>query len=553
MAALALLLAAGLVSALVFAGRGAALIVAGTTGTTTGTSTPGTVAVAPTTTVSTSAAVLAVTGHGWGHGYGLSQWGAYGYAINGWTYDRILAHYYSGTTLGQAPASSVRVLLATAKRISLSSPSAWSVTDAAGTHVDLAPGGLTLDVTLALPDGTALSSPLIFAGAQPLSLGGRAYRGRFAVTSDGKRLQVVDVVGLESYLKGVVPSEMPSNWPAAALQAQAVAARSYALANRQKAGSFDLYPDSRSQAYGGVAAESTAATAAIAATAGLVVLYDGKVADTMFFSTSGGRTATAVDATGNAVPYLVSVPDPYDTASPYHDWGPVLVPAAAIGRLLKLPGPLQDVRITPAVDGRARAVTLVGPYGSQASVSAGQLRVDLDLRSTWFSIALLSLAPPAAPLPLGGSASLTGSVRGASGVSLESRTAGGAWLPATEQVAPAADGTFSVVVMPSQTTWYRLAWGSARAGNARVNVVPLVTAAFGAGAVSGTIAPVASGAPVQLQVQDPATLEWRTTASGATDAAGGFSFATIAPGTYRVRCAPGHGLSPGVSASILVT
>src|SRR5262249_9168799 len=82
----------------------------------------------PTTPASTAGVVLALSGHGWGHGLGMSQWGAYGYAKHGWTYDRILAHYYQGTTLGPAPVSRVRVQLALKKQVTLNSVTAWSVT-----------------------------------------------------------------------------------------------------------------------------------------------------------------------------------------------------------------------------------------------------------------------------------------------------------------------------------------------------------------------------------------------------------------------------------------
>ena len=89
---------------------------------------------------SPAASVLVLRGHGWGHGLGLSQWGAYGYAKHGWTYDRILAHYYPGTTLGPAKVTTVRVLLAQAKKATLDSVVAWTVTDAAGRKVALDPG-----------------------------------------------------------------------------------------------------------------------------------------------------------------------------------------------------------------------------------------------------------------------------------------------------------------------------------------------------------------------------------------------------------------------------
>ena len=95
----------------------------------------------------------------------------------------------------------------------------------------------------------------------------------------------------------------------------------------RKTGAYDLYADTRSQVYGGVAAEKPTTNAAVDATAGQVLLYEGKVATTFFFSTSGGRTASIEDvwARGEAVPYLVGVPDPYDTASPHHTLGTVRV------------------------------------------------------------------------------------------------------------------------------------------------------------------------------------------------------------------------------------
>ena len=140
----------------------------------------------------------------------------------------------------------------------------------------------------------------------------------------------MNVVALESYLQGVVPGEVPSSWPAEALKAQAVAARSYALANLVKGKPFDLYADVRSQVYGGVASEKPSTSKAVAATAGEVVLYGGKVATTFYFSTSGGKTASAADVFGQSIPYLVSRPDPWDKASPYHRWGPVLLGARTV-------------------------------------------------------------------------------------------------------------------------------------------------------------------------------------------------------------------------------
>ena len=140
----------------------------------------------------------------------------------------------------------------------------------------------------------------------------------------------MNVVALESYLQGVVAGEMPYSWPAEALKAQAVAARSYALASLVKGKPFDLYSDVRSQVYLGVAGEKPSTTKAVTDTTGQVVLYGGKVATTYYFSTSGGKTASAADVFGFSVPYLVSRPDPWDKISPYHRWGPVLLGARTV-------------------------------------------------------------------------------------------------------------------------------------------------------------------------------------------------------------------------------
>jgi len=138
------------------------------------------------------------------------------------------------------------------------------------------------------------------------------------VVRAGKKLQLVNVVALESYLLGVVPGEMPKDWPLDALKAQAVAARTYAIANLVEDRSFDLYSDARSQLYYGANAESPGTTRAVTETRGQVLSYDGAPAETFYFSSSGGKTLSALDAFGQDLPYLVSVDDPWDETSPNH-------------------------------------------------------------------------------------------------------------------------------------------------------------------------------------------------------------------------------------------
>src|SRR5271154_1169815 len=193
-----------------------------------------------------SAATLVIDGAGDGHGVGMSQEGALGYAQHGWSYSEILAHYYTGTALGQAPAATmVKVLI-------------------------------------------------------------------------GNRVKTLP---LESYVRGVVAAEMPASWPLAALEAQAVASRTYAITADAGGSRFDVYSDTRSQVYLGKAAETAATNGAIAATAGQIVTYGGAPAITYYFASSGGHTEDVQYAFpgGGAQPWLVGVADPYDQG-PEHRW-----------------------------------------------------------------------------------------------------------------------------------------------------------------------------------------------------------------------------------------
>src|ERR687887_258763 len=290
-------------------------------------------------------------------------------------YRSILAHYYPGTTIGPAPVRRVRVLLAQKKaKLTISSAADFTVTDAAGEKHDVAAGKITLDSKLKLKadaaaKAKALPGPLLFApGTSPLELG-HPYRGQIQVTAAAGKLQAIDVVGLEPYLQGVVAAEMPHTWAPEALKAQAVAARSYALSHL-RTGSFDLYPDTRDQVYRGVVAETPETNTAVQATAGQVVLYAGRVAKTFFFSTSGGRTMSAADAWGTPIPYLVSVSDPYDTLSPYHDWGPFAFTAAKLGNALPAQGRLVDVQTETNGSGRVASVTAIGANGESTATGA---------------------------------------------------------------------------------------------------------------------------------------------------------------------------------------
>jgi len=499
-----------------------------------------------------------VSGRGWGHGVGMAQWGAYGYAQHGLTYDKILAHYYTGTTLGPAPIARVRVMLAEGRsQLTISSASPFTVRDGIGQLWHLAAGDQTFGPNLQLrttdvQQPQQLPGPLAFQpGSSPLRLGDRPYRGQLHVSVANGSLRAVNFVGLEGYLFGVVPSEMPNTWLPEALKAQAVAARSYALAVRKTGSWFDLYSDTRSQVYLGIAHEKPSTTAAVQATAGQVVLYGGRVATTYFFSSSGGRTASASEVWGATVPYLVSVDDPYDTISPHHRWGPLTISAARLGRALRSPGRLMDVRTAQGPSGFVRTVTAVGARG-EASSTGSDVRRALDLRSTWFRIGVLSLATPEAPVTFGGRVSLNGVARNLPAVDLERREGGQAWR-ALGRVARGPNGSVTVAARPKMPTDYRLASGAARSRLAHVSVAPLVRfrGLTNASTLRGITRPVFPGASVAVQRLNGR--RWTTVARGPVDERGRFEAELeLSPGDYRARLAPGRGFVPGVSTTLRV-
>ncbi len=508
-----------------------------------------------------SGPLLVFTGHGWGHGVGMSQYGAYGYAQHGWSAQQILSHYYPGTTLGTSPISRVRVLLADRKKtLTLSSDAPFSVRDGLGKTHTLAAGAVTFGATLMLTvDGRTtpqpLTAPLTFRAGPgaPLTLK-LPYRGQIQVDVVDGKLRAINVVGLEQYLYGVVPSEMPSNWAAEALKAQAVAARSYAMATRQVGAPYDVFNDTRSQMYLGLSHEDPATNAAVDETKGQVLFFGGKVATTYFSSTSGGQTESAANWYGTAVPYLVSVPDPYDTISPYHNWGPVPVTGKTVVSALKLPGPITDIKTTLSISGRVATVDLFA-QAVDLPVAATKLRGALGLRSTWFDGGPPSLAPPAPSTPVvyGSTVSLGGVVRGISGVSFEQRPSAAPWQ-AVGPVTPAADGSVRLTAKPTITTDYRLATTAAAAGSVRIRVTPLLrVTAVTADQVQGTELPLLPDAPVQVQLQN-ADLTWTLAAESTVNADGTFSVPVLLPpgSVYRVVVTPGRGYAPATTSPLTV-
>lgn len=416
-----------------------------------------------------SGALFLITGHGWGHGVGMGQWGAQGYALHGYSYEDILAAYYPGTVLSQTAVRKIRVLLADGKmRLTVSSDKPIAVVDGNGaTHVF--PAGST-KLTTAPP----YPAPLTLSPSRGATLTlGNAYRGKFVISLVNGKLRAVNVVSLQQYLDGNVPAEMPSSWLPDALDAQAVASRSYALAGRKAGGAYDVLVSS--QSYLGVAAETPEGTAAVDATKGEVLTYGSAVATTVYSSSTGGRSQSATDAWGGGAPYLVSVKDPYDTISPYHRWGPVPVTGTGLAAALRLTGKPIDANVTRNGSKRvAQFDVVVRAHGSKtdATAAGSAVAADLNLRSTWFSVGVLSLLPPSPHVAVsaGTTVMLTGTVRGVKNVVLQERPVGGAWADIKEVAPNKATGAIGLNVTPTVTTDYRLATTKAAAAFIRISV-----------------------------------------------------------------------------------
>jgi stage II sporulation protein D len=323
----------------------------------------------------------------------MSQYGAYGYAEQGKGYRFILRHYYTGTSLGRVGTQVVRVLLYIEPGdVPFSGASA-----ACGRRLDpgrvyeahYRSGGVVLQ-TSAGRRLTGCGRKLRAHGGGSIRINAQGrYRGALEVVptrSDPGSLNVINALGVERYLQGVISYEVPASWPAAALRAQAVAARSYALSSGVGGNGFELYDDTRSQVYGGLEGETPQTNRAVAATKREVVTYDGEVAQTFFFSTSGGRTESAEYGFigSSPVPYLKSVRDPFDYHSPLHTWR-LTFPDSTIQRRLApyVRGRLRRIDVTKrGVSPRIVRARLIGSGGA-TSIRGDTLQYALGLYDRW--------------------------------------------------------------------------------------------------------------------------------------------------------------------------
>jgi stage II sporulation protein D len=185
----------------------------------------------------------------------------------------------------------------------------------------------------------------------------------------------------------VIPNESPSSWPQPALRAQAVAARSYALATTVNGNGYELYDDTRSQVYGGKSSETRNTNQAAKGTTREVIKSGGNVATAFFFSTSGGQTENSefgFPGGGTPRPYLKSVNDPFDDVSPHHSWTERFSQSEMESKLSGLfQGKLKGIKVLNRGESpRIVRARVVGSNGS-SEVHGDTIRFRLGLRSTW--------------------------------------------------------------------------------------------------------------------------------------------------------------------------
>lgn len=545
---------------------------------------------------------VTMVGRGWGHGIGMSQWGAYGFAKNGATYEEILTHYYTGIELGRVDNAPIRVRLRGGVRsVKLTCANTYDATGG-GEQLRI-PGGTTATVSWA--DGTyrvtagsltkSFGAPVVFTPSAgqlrtvtPDDWGKTGtYRGTIRVLHTSTGFTVINRLPLESYLRGVVPHEMPASWPAEALKAQACAARSYAERARKPGQAFDVYCTTRDQAYGGVRSETAATNAAVRATAGVVPTYDGAPIAAFYFSTSGGHTENIENVWQTSpVPYLKGVPDPYDTFSPLHLWpeNPIRHPdtwyedrlgAYSAANPTGVKGTLRTVVVLErGASPRVVKAALVGS-GGVTVVSGAALRFKLALRDTWVRFTSMSLVADATTVTCGDSVHLRGRIYPAlkDGATVTLRYyRDGSWksltVPTTRGARDLGSGltaaysAYSYLAKPKQATTYQYVSGTARSPQVRIAVRPAVTIEASATSVTagtvvtftGTTTPPLRGATAWLQTKD--TDGWKNVASVTLGDGGAYSFewAAVAGVTAaRVRVPPTAGLLAGVSPVVALT
>jgi SpoIID/LytB domain protein len=377
-----------------------------------------------------------VRGAGFGHGWGMSQYGAYGAAVRGLTWQQILAFYYPGTVQTTLSQRTIRVWITADKDGDLRVRPASGLKITSGSKSYQLPTGSTYQSwrisrsgsgyklqyqtssgawktrNTGLGTGTwkASTSSGIVTVIMP---GGsrREYRGTVSLVKRGSSGRTVNTVSMENYVRSVVPSEMPTSWALEAVKAQTVAARTYAAKLRSRATSsgYDICDTTACQVYSGYARtiggkrtvrETSRGNEATKATANVILSYRGSIALTQFASSNGGAAARG------DYPYLAAHPDGFDGVIKSQAWTKNIT-AAAVARKWSV-GTVQKIQITArdgsgSWGGRVRSMKIIGSKRT-VTITGGAFRSAFGLRSTLFTLGgssgPISPSVPTPPVPI---------------------------------------------------------------------------------------------------------------------------------------------------------
>ena len=381
---------------------------------------------APSTAVAVDTTVT-ITGHGFGHGRGMGQYGAYGYAVNlGWSYQQIVAHFYSNTTMSNTgdPAIAVELSAMTSKDAPICAPGLTINGTAVGKNCVLvrriSQGVFTVFAANNYQPGTdpgwttwgTLSPNVTIATtADPANLANllrvwdsssnsHGYRGYLTAEDPNGVQYLLNRLSTETYLRGVIPRESPASWGSAgggkgmqALEAQSVAARSYALSGSTRSSGAKICDTTACQVYGGAftwavgagaptASENSLTDTAVASTGGQVLMLNGAIARAEFSSSTGGYTA------GGTFPAVVDEGDATSN-NPYHSWSTTTTLSAIASALGT--GSIGSIAVTGRnglgeAGGRVTQVAVVTTGGVRTTYTGATVRTAIGLKSDWFSI-----------------------------------------------------------------------------------------------------------------------------------------------------------------------
>lgn len=344
-------------------------------------------------------------GGGWGSGVGMGQYGACSMAAGGHNASQILTHYYRGTAVTPtADVTDLRVLLRVASAFTLTTGGTTTFAGVgsvpAGSVVTVGRSGNHIVLSGAIT-GSVANALVVHNGGSPLRIsppGNRFNRGTvvFRLDAGGGLRAIVQGLTSNAYARGL--GEMPSSWPAEALKAQAIAARTIAKKQATRPGRWSADHDLSAlidgayigydQEFGAMGARWNAA---VDATNGLVLTYNGALTHPVYSSSTGGHTEHSEHVWTAAVPYLRGVPDPHDSGcnNKRHQWT-MTFSGTQLGQKLGM-GPITNVSVGggAGVSGRLDKVklTFTDARGSRQAFTGIQLRSSLGLYSTRFTVA----------------------------------------------------------------------------------------------------------------------------------------------------------------------